>query len=136
MTRADGALRTIMLVEDDADIRQVAVMALEDIGGFKVVACDDGHAALRQIRQSRPDLVLLDWMMPVLDGGQVVLAMREQGLLGDTPIIFVTAKARREDISRMRELGAVDVITKPFDVLTLSDRIRQTWDRLCAGSAA
>lgn len=136
MTRSDGMLRTILLVEDDADIQEVAIMALEDIGGFKVTACDDGQAALRQIRLSRPDLLLLDWMMPVLDGGQVVLAMREQGLLGDTPVIFMTAKARSEEINRMRELGAVDVITKPFDVMTLSQRVQQTWDRLCTGTNA
>lgn len=135
MTRSDGVLRRIMLVEDDADIQEIAVMALEDIGGFKVTACDDGQAALRQIRLSRPDLVVLDWMMPVLDGGQVVLAMREQGLLGDTPVIFMTAKARSEEITRMRELGAVDVITKPFDVMTLSQRIQTAWDRICADPA-
>lgn len=135
MTRSDGVLHSIMLVEDDADIQEVALIALEDVGGFKVTTCDDGQAALRQIRQGRPDLILLDWMMPNLDGGQVALAMREQGLLGDTPIIFMTAKARPEELQRMRELGAVDIITKPFDVMQLAERVQDTWDRLFVTSA-
>lgn len=110
---------TILLVEDDPDIREVATLSLETLGGFRVIPCTDGDAALRELSRCEPDLILLDWMMPGLDGGETLAAMRAQGVLGDRPVVFMTAKARRDEVERMTALGAWTVITKPFDPLAL-----------------
>jgi two-component system, OmpR family, response regulator len=122
-------LSTILLVEDDPDIREVAQMALEAVGGFEVIACENGRDALRVAAARRPDLVLLDWMMPDLDGGQTLAALRRQEATRDLPVVFMTAKARPEENRRMRELGALDVIIKPFDPMTLSAKLREVWAR-------
>lgn len=126
MTRS---LTTILLVEDDPDIREVAQMALETVGGFDVITCESGRQAVRVAAERMPDLVLLDWMMPGLDGGQTLAALREREATRDLPVVFMTAKARPEECSRMRDLGALDVIVKPFDPMTLSDTISDIWMR-------
>ncbi|AZQ69203.1 response regulator [Silicimonas algicola] len=115
---------TILLVEDDPDIREIVALSLEALGGFSVVSCSDGEEALRELRHCRPDLVLLDWMMPGMNGGETLAAMRREELLGDTPVAFMTAKTRPHEVERIMELGACAVITKPFDPTALARQVR------------
>ncbi len=123
---ADRPLR-ILLVEDDPDIRTVAALALERIGGFEVETCDDGRTALERAEVLAPDLVLLDLMMPGLDGTEVLRRLREHRGLGTTPVVMLTASSSSAEIDRLRALGATDVIVKPFDPLTLADAVRSAW---------
>jgi two-component system OmpR family response regulator len=123
------ALEKIMLVEDDPDIRTVAVMALEMVGGLQVQACDSGAKALEQIGAWAPQLVLLDVMMPGMNGPEVLAALRARADTASIPVIFLTAKAQESEIQALRDLGALDVIPKPFDPMTLTDAVRALWDR-------
>jgi len=121
-------LEKVMLVEDDKDIRTVASMALELVGGLKVQACESGAQALELVGSFAPQLVLLDVMMPGMNGPEVLQALRQRPDTAQVPVIFLTAKAQEAEIARLRALGALDVIAKPFDPMTLSDAIKQLWE--------
>jgi len=123
-------LKTILHVEDEPDIQEVARMALEAFGGFTVETCSTGEEALEKGPGFNPDLILMDVMMPGMDGPSTLLAMRKTPELKDTPIIFMTAKVMEAELQRFRELGAADVIPKPFDPVTLADQVREIWERV------
>lgn len=120
--------RTILLVEDNDDIRIIATIALEHGGRFDVVAAASGEEALLLAEQHRVDLVLLDVMMPGMDGTETFAALRELDATRDTPIVFLTAKAQPTEVQRLLKLGAKDVLTKPFDPLEIAERIAGTLD--------
>ncbi|MBU2953138.1 response regulator [Marinobacter sp. F3R08] len=130
MAESGAPLQKIMLVEDEEDIRAVAELALEAVGGFTLKACDSGADALENIDIFRPQLILLDVMMPMMDGPSTLRAIREKPEFANTPAVFMTAKVQRDEVDGYLALGAVDVIPKPFDPMTLSDRIRDIWDKL------
>lgn len=114
----------VLYVEDDADIRSVAELALADVGGFCVCLCASGQEALAQIDDFAPDLVLLDVMMPGMDGPQTLQALKQRpGGLG-IPVVFMTARLQPSEIAEYRALGAIGVIPKPFDPMTLAEDIR------------
>jgi DNA-binding response OmpR family regulator len=115
----------ILLVEDDADIKELTVLALEAAGGFLVHACDSGRLAVHLARTLAPDLIILDWMMPGFDGGQTLEALRAEPATAVIPVVFMTAKLRAGEVERMRSLGAAEVIAKPFDPMKLPDQIRE-----------
>lgn len=127
MTRQVGELQRILYVEDDADIRAVAELALEEVGGFSVKSCGSGQEALLEGPEFLPDLILLDVMMPGMDGPSTLHALQEIPTLRGTPVVFMTAKVQTEEVASYRKLGAVDVIPKPFDPMTLADQIREIW---------
>jgi len=124
-TMEASALRRILFVEDDPDIQVVATMALESLGGFSVLACASGVEALSRFDEFAPDLVLLDVMMPGMDGPETLAELRR--LPSGVPVIFMTARVQGHEILRYRELGAADVIAKPFDPMTLADTVRTIW---------
>ena len=124
----DGdALKKIMLVEDDTDIRTVASMALEMVGGLEVRAFASGEEALAAVAGVAPQLIVLDVMMPGMNGPEVLAHLREQGATAGIPVVFMTAKAQPEEVERLRALGVLDVIAKPFDPMTLADTIKALW---------
>ncbi len=125
-------LRRILLVEDDPDIRLVATMALEAVGGFSIVSCGSGLEALARFDEVAPDLVLLDVMMPGMDGPETLAALRRLPAGRSVPIVFMTARVQANEIAGYREMGAVDVIAKPFDPMTLSATVREIWRGLHA----
>lgn len=120
-------LKSILYVEDEPDIRAIALMALEAVGGFDVVACASGRDALIAAPGTKPDLLLLDVMMPDLDGPTTLKALREIPATSQTPVIFMTAKVQAAEIAAYKALGALEVIPKPFDPMELSAQIRQIW---------
>ena len=124
------ALQSIMLVEDEPDIRTVAVMALEMVGGFRVRACGSGEEALQAVDAFNPQLLLLDVMMPGMDGPGLLAALRARPATAATPVIFLTAKAQPEEIARLRALGAIEVLAKPFDPMTLAEQVRASWQNM------
>ena len=123
-------LNRILLVEDDPDIQQVAQMSLEAVGGFSVLACSRGAHAVEQAPEFAPDLILLDVMMPEMDGPTTLSKLRELEVTAKTTVVFMTAKVQATDRERYLSLGAVDVIAKPFDPMALSDRLREIWAAL------
>lgn len=121
-------LTRILLVEDDPDIRVIVKSALEMLAGFKVHACSSGAEALSTVEQFAPQLALLDVMMPELDGPGVLAQLRERPATAALPVIFLTAKATPQESERLRGLGAVGVLSKPFDPLDLHEQIRAIWE--------
>jgi CheY-like chemotaxis protein len=121
------ALRRVLVVEDNADIRTIVKAALEMVGGLEVRACESGAAALDAIPEFAPQLLLLDVMMPDLDGPGVLGRLRERPATAALPVVFLTAKAAPTEIQRLRALGALDVLTKPFNPMTLHEQVKAIW---------
>lgn len=122
-------LKKILLVEDEPDIRMVAKLALESVGGFSVEACASGQEALARAETVAPDLVILDVMMPGMDGPATLGALRALPSLGATPVLFMTAKVQPQEIAHYRSLGAIDVVAKPFDPMTLAQAVKAIWEK-------
>lgn len=121
-------LERILYVEDDPDIREIATIALVDVGGLTVKACDSGAQALRDISDFAPQILLLDVMMPDMDGPETLQRLIQQGDVNQSiAIVFMTAKVHPEEIERYKQLGAIEVISKPFDPMTLADDIIKIW---------
>ena len=116
-------LKTILYVEDQKDIQVVTKYALESISNFELKICDNGEEALELLNQYVPNLILMDVMMPVLDGPATLIQIRQRDNLKNIPIIFMTAKILPNEVSELINLGAVGVIAKPFDPITLGDQI-------------
>ena len=110
-----------------ADIRAIAQISLEDIGGFTVKYCTNGREVLEAIKDFIPDLLLLDVMMPEMDGPTTLRELRKIQTLPAIPTIFMTAKIQANEVESYKELGAIDVIAKPFDPMTLADDIKKAW---------
>ena len=121
------ALTRILYVEDEPDIRFVAQMALQAVGGFTVIACTGGQEALDAAPEARADLLLLDVMMPGMDGPSTLKALREIPSTAQTPVIFMTAKVQAAEVALYKALGALEVIPKPFDPMELSMQIQRIW---------
>lgn len=122
-------LKKILYVEDEPDIRTIAQIALEDIGGFTVKFCSSGKEALEQAEAFEPDLLLLDVMMPGMDGPTTLQALRKKPTLTNAPAIFMTAKAQTAEIAEYRKLGVLDVIVKPFDPMSLAETLQDCWKK-------
>jgi CheY-like chemotaxis protein len=113
----------VLLVDDEPDIREIATMALETVGGLAVEACSGGRRAIERIDAFAPDVVVLDVMMPELDGPAVLRELRGTAAGRDVPVIFLTAKVRPDEVLRLKGEGAIDVLAKPFDPMTLADEV-------------
>lgn len=122
-------LTRILYVEDDPDIQAIAMMVLETISGFTLKACSSGSEALENAVRFNPDLVLLDVMMPGMDGPETLKGLRNFPELASTPVVFMTAKVQPQEVEGYLNLGAVGVIAKPFDPMTLAQQLRDIWAR-------
>ncbi|HEX9997472.1 MAG TPA: response regulator [Abditibacterium sp.] len=122
-------LQRILLVEDDTDIQLVARLSLETVGGYTVEICSSGKEALQKIVAFAPDLVLLDVMMPDMDGPAVLQNLRAGKDTCHLPIVFMTAKAQTHEIEGYLALGAIAVVSKPFDPMTLPTTLSRIWQQ-------
>ncbi|NLR75433.1 response regulator [Leeia aquatica] len=122
-------LQRIMYVEDEPDIQTVARLALEMIGKFTVLVCSSGQEALDKVTDFAPNMVLLDVMMPNMDGPTTLSHLRGLSVMAGVPVVFMTAKAQPSEVQQFRDLGAVDVIPKPFDPMQLPSQLRSIWTR-------
>jgi DNA-binding response OmpR family regulator len=114
----------ILYVDDDDDLREVATISLGLDPEFEVRDCPSGLEAVVTFRSFRPDIVLLDVMMPGMDGPATLQALRANGLSEEAIVLFITARARDAEIGRLLALGASGVIAKPFDPMTLASSLR------------
>ena len=124
MTQRD--LKKILLVEDAVDIQMVARISLERVGGFTVEVCGSGAEAIEKAPSFAPDLILLDIMMPGMDGVATFKKLRAIPALSKIPVIFMTAKGE-EDVRKTEGLGAFPVLFKPFEPIALPDEVRALW---------
>lgn len=121
-------LNKILYIEDEPDIQAIAKIALESVGGFELCVCSSGSEALDSVLGFSPDLILLDVMMPHMDGPTTLKALKSMPELAHHPFVFMTAKVQSSEIDYFKSLGAIDVIAKPFDPMTLSDRVTDIWN--------
>ncbi len=124
------SLELILVVDDDAAVRDLARLALAEVGGFTVRACASGAEAIAAAGEFKPDLVLLDEFMPDMDGLDTLLALRGQPQMEHVPVVFLTAKTGGADVRRYRSAGAAGLIAKPFSPLALSDEVLKIWTAL------
>jgi CheY-like chemotaxis protein len=118
-------IRKVLLVDDEEDIRTVGRLSLSRVGGWETVLASSGAEALSRAAAEQPDLILLDVMMPGMDGPTTFVQLRAQAATAKTPIIFMTAKIQKQEVARYLELGAAGVIGKPFDPMTLPSEIKR-----------
>jgi CheY-like chemotaxis protein len=123
-------LKTILYVDDEPDIREVVQMSLSLVDGLDVQTCESGERALQILPQLQPDLLLLDVMMPGMDGPSTLMKLRTVPGLEKLPVVFMTAKAMPQEVARFRELGAASVIAKPFDPIQLGNQVVAIWEGL------
>lgn len=122
-------LQRVMHVEDDESIRTVAEIALVDVAGFELLSCDGGQSALAQAEAFAPQLILLDVMMPQMDGLQTLLALRQIPSLTKVPVVFMTAKIQQAEKQRYLDAGAIGIIEKPFEPMQLGDMLRRLYQK-------
>jgi len=123
-------LSRICYVEDDEDIRRIVRMSLERIGKMTVELVGDPMLALEAIKAFKPELVMLDWMMPGMDGPTLYRKMKEVPGVCDLPVVFITAKASQRELDELRALGAAGTISKPFSPKDLPQQLRAIWQSL------
>jgi two-component system OmpR family response regulator len=123
-------LTRICYVEDDEDIQRIVRMSLERVGKMTVEVVSDPTLALQAFAEFRPDLVMLDWMMPVLDGPALFRQMKLRPETSSLPVVFITARASQRDLEELQALGAAGTISKPFSPRDLPEQLRAIWAKL------
>lgn len=118
-----------MVVDDDPDILSIARIALETMGGFTIETCSSGREAVDRVAAFDPDLILLDSMMPGMDGTQTFRALAARHRSQAPPVVFFTGRVGSEDIEMFTGLGALGVVEKPFDPMALAGQVRDIWAR-------
>ena len=120
----------ILIIDDEDDIREVAALSLETIAGWQVITANSGAQGLARAIEHQPDAILLDVMMPVMDGPTTFRELRKNPLTARIPVLLLTAKVQSSDQRRFADLGVEAVLFKPFDPLTLSTQIADVlgWD--------
>lgn len=114
----------VLIIDDEDDIRRVARLSLAGVGGMEVVEAGSGADGVLKAAAEKPDAVLLDMMMPVMDGPATLVALRGDPRTAAIPVVFLTAKALSAEVERLKALGARGVLTKPFDPMRLSSELR------------
>lgn len=117
----------ILHVDDEADIRAITKLALESIGGFNVTSCASGTEAIAAVADVAPELIVMDVMMPEMDGPTTFRALQDIPDANQIPVIFMTAKTQKDEIESLMALGAIGVIAKPFDPVQLSKEVERIW---------
>jgi CheY-like chemotaxis protein len=123
-------LNRICYVEDDEDIQRIVRMSLERVGKMEVCVCTDPLRAIERMIEFKPELVMLDWMMPGMDGPTLFRKMREVPETMSLPVVFITAKASQRELDELKDLGAVGTISKPFSPKDLPGQLRAIWKEL------
>src|ERR1700753_1330712 len=114
----------LLHVEDEPDIRAVVELSLALDPTFELRSCESGAEALTVAAEWRPDIILLDVMMPIMDGPATLQRLRADPSTSAIPVVFMTARAQARETDRFRSLGAVGIIPKPFDPMTLAATVR------------
>lgn len=113
----------ILIIEDDEDIRRIAAVSLSKLGGMNVLEAQSGPEGITKARTEIPDVILLDVMMPLIDGPATLQSLKNDPITASIPVIFITAKVMQEEVSRLKGLGAAGVLLKPFDPLKLPSEV-------------
>lgn len=121
-------LKRILHVEDVPSIQVITRIALEKLGGFEVLSCPTGQAALEQVEAFAPQLILLDVMLPQMDGIELLRQLAERIDLSEVPVVFLTGNLQLDNRDELQRLGMRAVLGKPFDPLQLANQLREIWE--------
>lgn len=131
----ENVLKRIMYVDDDPDLQQIVRLGLEIGGGYNIKTCDSGEQALAEIEDFAPDLIILDVVMPDMNGPQTLEALRKVPAAIDIPAIFLTSKISPSQLSLYKKLGAIGVIKKPLNPMKLTGQLKEVWHKHLEQSA-
>ena len=123
-------LQRVLFVDDDEVVQHLVRISLERLGGLTVHLVDDGSRAIEAIHEFKPDLIVLDWIMPGMDGVEVFKKIQQTPELAAIPVVFLTVKAHWRTVEELLAMGAAGVITKPFDARGLADKLKGIWASL------
>lgn len=122
-------LKKILYAEDERDVQTIVEISIWSTSSYAIKICDNGKLLLDCVEDYNPDLILLDVMMPEMDGITTLKNLQLNEKTKDIPVIFITAKAQAHEVSSFNESGVIGVITKPFDPMLLSSNIKEIWDK-------
>lgn len=123
-------LQKVLYVEDDEDIQRIVRMSLERVGKMSIEVVGNSTLAIEAMKAYKPDLVMLDWMMPEMDGPTLFRKMKEDPEVADLPVVFITAKASSRELEQLITMGAKGTISKPFSPKDLPEQLRALWGNL------
>lgn len=123
-------LNRVSYVEDDEDIQRIVRLSLERIGKMSIDVVSDPQEAIDRMIAFKPDLVVLDWMLPGIDGPTLFRRMQARAETRGLPVVFITAKASARELEELRALGAAGTISKPFAPTELPAQLRAIWEAL------
>jgi len=135
MSVTEKTLQHVACVDDDADILQITKFALEEIGGLTVTAFEGARPALAGMDAAQPDLILMDVMMPGMDGPTALKQLKKLEGVAHIPVVFMTARVQPHELRDYMALGAAGVISKPYDPVTLTQQLIEIWRRQLPGRA-
>lgn len=115
----------VLIIDDEEDIRSIASMSLGILGGIDVIEADGGEEGISKAASENPDAILLDMMMPGLDGPSTLARLQENEATKNIPVVFLTARAMSSEMERLKQMGATGVLTKPFDPTELANQLKQ-----------
>ena len=121
-------LNKVMLAEDEPDLQEITKEALSSLGGFEVFCCDSGVEVIEHFEEQKPDMLLLDVIMPNLDGMETLKKLNEKFTL-NIPVVYLTAETQKKDVDHLKSLGASEVLSKPVDFMTIADFLREIFSR-------
>ena len=124
-------LKKILYAEDEADVQTIVEVSIWSTTDYQIKICDNGKLLLDCVEEYEPDLILLDVMMPEMDGLTTLQNLQANDKTKDIPVVFITAKAQNHEVRLFSESGVIGVITKPFDPMTLGANITDLWERYC-----
>ena len=120
-------LRRIMCVDDEFDVLDITKECLETVGGFNVTCCSSGAEMFSRLKETCPDLILLDVMMPGMDGLKVLEEIQKSPEFSHVPVVFMTARVQPKELEEYKRLGSKAAIPKPFDPMQLSAQVEEIW---------
>jgi CheY-like chemotaxis protein len=121
------SLQKVLIADDEPDILEISRIALETVGGFEVAVCSSGRELLDRLADFEPDLIMVDVLMPDMTGPEILAEVRRMPHLDSVPVVYITGVIQGDELDELRESGVVDVILKPFDPMTLADRVNSIW---------
>jgi CheY-like chemotaxis protein len=123
-----GETMRVLINDDEEDTRSIASMSLTILGGLEVIEAENGQDGVNKAAAEQPDVILLDMMMPIMDGPSTLEALRSNDRTRNIPVIFLTAKAMTSEIERLKRMGARGILTKPFDPTVLATQMKAILD--------
>ena len=121
-------LNSVLCIDDEPNILELIKLCLETVGGLNVTCCSNAAEGIIKANEMRPDFILIDMMMPEMDGAMTLKELRKNTDFDNTPIVFMTARIQKAEVDEYLKLGVTAVLAKPFDPMKISDEVKTIWE--------